>query len=176
MGFDYQPTLSGQFVELRPLLASDYSPLYRIASDPLIWQQHPAPDRYQETVFRTFFDEALASGGALTAIDKSSQKVIGSSRYHAYSEIHSEVEIGWTFLARRHWGGRFNGDMKRLMLKHAFLFVEHVIFLVGTGNIRSQRAIEKIGALREGKRADASGNESYLYQVAREDYVASQPS
>src|SRR5262249_5799612 len=91
--------------------------------------------------------------------------VIGSSRFHGYDEEKSEVEIGWTFLARTHWGGLYNGEMKRLMLRHAFRFVNSVIFLVAPQNLRSQRAVEKIAAVRVGSRPDGSGRESFVYQI-----------
>jgi RimJ/RimL family protein N-acetyltransferase len=163
--FDYQPTLNGQLVQLRPLREDDYRDLYRAASDPLIWEQHPVKDRYQEDMFRAFFREAMDCGGTLLAIDAASGEVIGSSRFHGYDERRSEVEIGWTFLARSHWGGAYNGEMKRLMLRHAFRFVENVILLVAPDNIRSQRAVEKIGGVRAGTRRDAGGRESYLYRI-----------
>lgn len=132
-----------------------------------MWVQHPSSDRYTEPVFTKFFEEALASGGALIAIERSNGRVIGSSRFYGYSEADSEIEIGWTFLARSHWGGRYNGEMKALMLAHAFKYVRSVIFLIGPGNLRSQRAIEKIGAVRDGSRRDATNRESFLYRIRR---------
>ena len=165
MPFDLQPILVGELVELRPLRAEDHPALYAIASDRLIWEQHPEKSRAEEAGFRVFFDEAMASGGALLAIDRSTRQVIGSSRFYGYDEERSEVEIGWTFLARSHWGGRCNGEMKRMMLRHAFRFVRQVVFLIGPENIRSQRAIEKIGAVRMGTRRLDGRGESYLYQI-----------
>jgi N-acetyltransferase len=165
MSFDLQPTLKSELLELRPLRPEDIQDLYAVASDPLIWQQHPSPDRYQEDVFKRFFREALESGGALIAIDLKDGEVIGSSRFHGYNEDRSEIEIGWTFLARSHWGGLYNREMKQLMLRHAFRFVTSVIFLVGTQNLRSQRAMEKIGGVRVGSRPDGNGRESFVYQV-----------
>jgi RimJ/RimL family protein N-acetyltransferase len=147
--FDYQPVLKGELVELRPLRSEDYDDLYAVAADPLIWEQHPARNRHEEAVFQEFFREALASGGALIAVDAETQRVIGSSRFHGYDEASSEVEIGWTFLARSHWGGRYNGELKRLMLEHAFRFVESVIFYIGPDNLRSQRALHKVGGIPE---------------------------
>jgi len=167
MGFELQPMLKGELVELRPLRAEDFDALYAVAGDPLIWEQHPASDRYKPAVFREFFREAMESGGALLATDAKTGKVIGSSRYYAYSEEKSEIEIGWTFLARSHWGGAYNGEMKRLMLEHAFRFVETVIFAIGVTNFRSQKAVEKIGAVRVGARPDAAGRESFVYRIAR---------
>lgn len=140
MSFDLQPILKGDLLELRPLRPTDFHELYAVASDPLIWEQHPIKDRYQEEVFKAFFREALESRGALIAIDSKDSQVIGSSRFHGYEKEKSEIEIGWTFLARSHWGGLYSAEMKQLMLRHAFKFVNSVIFLVGAQNLRSQRA------------------------------------
>jgi RimJ/RimL family protein N-acetyltransferase len=165
MPFDLQPVLKGELLELRPLRPEDFDALFAVASDPLLWEQHPASDRYQEPVFRAFFRDALASGGALLATDARDGRVIGSSRYHGYDATKREVEIGWTFLARSHWGGCYNGEMKRLMLRHAFRFVDRVVFLVGPQNLRSRRAAEKIGGILAGSRSDASGRESVVYEI-----------
>jgi RimJ/RimL family protein N-acetyltransferase len=165
MPFDLQPILKGDLLELRPLRAEDFEELYAVASDPLIWEQHPKSDRYKEEVFREFFRGALESGGAFVVVDSKTGRRIGSTRFHGYDEGRSEVEIGWTFLARSHWGGCFNGEMKRLMLEHAFRFVESVLFIVGPRNLRSQRAVEKIGGVRDGSRADDDGSENFLYRI-----------
>jgi RimJ/RimL family protein N-acetyltransferase len=148
MAFDLQPTLEGESLRLRPLRQDDWEALFAAASDPLIWEQHPAPDRYQEKVFREFFREAMECGGALVVIDRATGRIIGSSRYIDYDANRSEIEIGYTFLTRAYWGGSANREMKDLMLGHAFRFVRHVVFLVGPGNIRSQKAMEKIGGVK----------------------------
>jgi N-acetyltransferase len=160
------PHLVGELVELRPLREDDFAALYAVASDPLIWEQHPVP-RYRADVFREFFAEHLASGGALLALDRRTGAVIGTTRFHGYDPERSEVEIGWTFLARSHWGGAYNAEMKSLMLAHAFRSVETVVFLVHPDNIRSQRSVEKLGAVHIGERLDGSGNRSYAYTIAR---------
>jgi len=164
-GFDAQPTLRGELLELRPLRPADFDALYAAASDPLIWEQHPEPDRWRDDVFRRYFVEQLASGGALVAVDRRTGKVVGMSRFHGYDEERGEVEIGWTFLARSHWGGTYNRELKDLMLTHAFRFVRGVVFLVAPENLRSQRSIEKIGAVRFGSRLDAYGRESFAYRI-----------
>jgi N-acetyltransferase len=165
MPFDRQPSLSGDLVALRPLRPDDFGPLFAVAADPAIWEQHPDRFRYEEERFRTFFHDALASGGALIATDTATGHIIGSSRFHGHDEARSEVEIGWTFLARSHWGGRYNGEMKQLMLQHAFKFVQRVIFLVGPRNVRSQRAVERIGGVRVGSRTDETGVETFVYEI-----------
>jgi RimJ/RimL family protein N-acetyltransferase len=141
--FELQPILEGELLRLRPLRPEDWDDLYAVASDPLIWEQHPIKDRYTEEVFK------------------------GLSRFHGYDKEKSEIEIGWTFLARSHWGGRYNTEMKTLMLQYAFRFVKNVIFLVGSQNVRSQRAVEKIGAVRvgSGPRPDGTGQDSLVYRI-----------
>ena len=127
-----QPTLTGERLLLRPLRPDDWDALYAVASDPLIWELHPAHDRWQEPVFRPFFDDALAKGGALAVIEQASDAIIGSSRFQAYDPADGgSVEIGWTFLARSHWGGSINRELTRLMLAHALQSVARVDFRIG---------------------------------------------
>jgi RimJ/RimL family protein N-acetyltransferase len=143
---DWQPTLDGELVLLRPTTRDDYDEMFAAASDPLIWAGHPAKDRCTEPGFRKYFDGAVESGGALTIIAKATGAIVGCSRYHDYEPERSRVEIGYTFLVRSCWGGAVNGEVKRLMLAHAFRFVDTVQFAIAEDNIRSRRACEKIGA------------------------------
>jgi N-acetyltransferase len=166
--FDRQPVLEGQLVTLRPLREDDYAATFAVASDPLIWAQHPAHDRWQEPVFRQLFAESLASGGALLAIERESGDVMGWSRYHGFDPDASEVEIGWTFLSRKYWGGRYNGEMKRLMLAHALKFVNRVIFVIGKDNRRSRIAVERIGAVFSGPLGGDAAGEKVIYEIRRD--------
>jgi N-acetyltransferase len=175
MSFDRQPVLIGDLLELRPLRAEDFDALFRVAADPLIWEQHPERNRYQEATFRAFFADALDSGGALVAIDRASGKIIGSSRFHGYDPEQGVIEIGWSFLARAYWGGRYNGEMKRLMLEHAFRRVNRVIFVIGPENRRSQRAVEKIGGVRAAT-TTVRGQERVIYELTQALYGRAQPS
>lgn len=140
-----QPVLADAAVTLHPLAPADWPALFAAAADPLLWAGHPAHDRWQAAVFQRFFDDGLASGGALVVRDTATGAVIGSSRYDHARALPGEVEIGWTFLTRSHWGGPANAAMKRLMLGHALASVEQVIFLIGDTNARSRRAMAKIG-------------------------------
>ncbi|MCC6906380.1 MAG: GNAT family N-acetyltransferase [Phycisphaerales bacterium] len=168
MPFDLQPTLQGELVQLRPLREEDWDDLYAVARDPLIWEQHPHHNRWQPGVFRAFFDKGMQSGGALVVIDRATGLLIGSSRFHPHDEQDGgDLEIGWTFLARSHWGGSYNREMKRLMLEHAFKYVDRVMFLVGASNLRSQRAMEKIGAIRTGTRDIEGGLPHVVYHIER---------
>ncbi len=147
---ELQPTLVGKTVIIRPLRPEDWPGLFAAASDPAIWELHPARDRYREPVFREFFETALISKSAFAFVHRPTGSIVGSSRYHGYDPDRSEIEIGWTFLARGHWGGRSNFEIKHLMLGHAFTFVDSVIFWVGADNWRSRRAMEKIGGVQRG--------------------------
>ena len=155
--FELQPVLTGERVVVRPLDASDWEGMFATASDPRIWEQHPATDRYTEPVFRDYFYGAMRSGSAFAFVNLN----------------RSEIEIGWTFLSRAYWGGSYNREIKALMLDHAFRFVDTVVFWVGAENTRSRRAMEKIGGtLRDGiVTREASGDDPYVvYEIARSNY------
>jgi RimJ/RimL family protein N-acetyltransferase len=170
---DFQPTLVGPTVIVRPVTPADWTELFAAASDPDIWKVHPAPDRYTEPVFRKFFDDAIACGKAFVFVDRAANRLIGASRYHDHKPDESEIEIGWTFLARSHWGGATNREVKRLMLDHAFGFVDTVVFWVGEKNFRSQGAMKKIGGvLRPGifERPVSDGTPYVIFEITRERY------
>jgi RimJ/RimL family protein N-acetyltransferase len=157
-------------LKFRLLAADDWEGLFAVASVPLIWELHPARDRYREDVFREFFREALETGSAFVVIDRKTGEIIGSSRYFGFDRSESVVEIGWTFLARAYWGGNYNGELKRLMLDHAFRVVERVVFVIGVTNFRSQKAVEKIGGVRVGRRDEVVPRgviESFVYEIRR---------
>lgn len=173
---DRQPTLVGERVELRPLQESDRDALFEVARDPLIWEQHPIPDRWKPEVFKGFFDEALAKGGALVARDRASGRVAGGSQIRPTPHDPNAVEIGWTYLAREFWGSGFNHEMKRLMLAHAFCSVPRVLFRIGDTNWRSRMAMENIG----GQLTDITEDGEYrgkplrhvVYEITRESFAS----
>ena len=145
MAFDFQPTLVGDLIEVRPVRPDDFDALHAAASDPLIWEVHPDRERWKEENFRKYFDSGIASGSAFVVIERKTGRIIGSSRYHDLKPEESQVEIGFTFLERAYWGGAYNGELKKLMMDHAFHYVRRVVFAVGENNVRSRRAVEKIG-------------------------------
>jgi len=168
MTLDRQPMLEGELVSVRPLRDEDFDALWAISSDPLLWEQHPAKERATAMGFERWFDDARASGGALTVIDRADGQVIGTSRYDHHDPDASEVEIGWTFIARSHWGTPSNADLKRVMLDHAFGSVDTVVFRVHGENLRSQRAVEKLGATRSATELDPRGfGEVVVFRLER---------
>ena len=169
-----QPVISGERVNIRPLKRDDLDALYAVAVDPLIWEQHPAKSRCERATFAMFFQESLDSGGALAIMETAGGQMIGSSRYHGFSAEESVVEIGWSFLARAYWGGIYNREVKDLMLRHAFRYVQGVVFLVDPENLRSQRAVEKIGGCHVGYRLKA-GNRLLVYRIDKDEYFSKSP-
>ncbi|GLK46376.1 MULTISPECIES: GNAT family N-acetyltransferase [Novosphingobium] len=173
-----EPVLEGDRLTLRPLVEADWDALFAVASDPDIWAVHPSHDRWQEPVFRAFFDEALAGGGALAILDRENGAIVGSSRYGAPEvEQPGEIEIGWTFLARRYWGGGYNAEFKRMMLAHALQHFERVIFQVGADNVISRKAMANIGGrLVEGRSRSYERCgvmvEHVIFEITRESFTA----
>ncbi len=169
-----QPTLYGATLCLRPLASTDFETLYQAAADPLIWADHPSKLRYQRPVFEGWFAEALASGGALVVSDRASGEVAGSSRYYDWDQDAGEIAIGYTFLARKYWGGAANAEMKALMLAHAFQAANTVWFHVATENIRSRKAMEKIGGVlshQEIRQLTGGPAEYCFYRIDRESHL-----
>ena len=172
MSPDLQPTLIGESVIVRSLRTEDWPQLFAAASDPLIWELHPQKDRYKEEVFKKFFCDAIETKSAFAFVEKKTASIIGSSRYHGYEPERSEIEIGWTFLVRKHWGGATNRQVKKLMLDHAFTFVNTVVFWVGEQNWRSQRAMEKIGGIRRSGLAfrQSGGSPHVVFEITKTNY------
>ncbi|MCG8374445.1 MAG: GNAT family N-acetyltransferase [Balneolales bacterium] len=140
-----QPILEDDLIVLRPLANNDFEALYQVAKDPLIWEQHPSSDRYKKEVYTAFFAESIESKGAFIVLQKPGNKVIGSTRFKKVKNAEDAIEIGWSFLSRDTWGGTYNKAMKKLMIDYAFQYVEHIIFYIGAQNIRSQKAVQRIG-------------------------------
>ncbi len=147
MAINLQPNLENELVLLRPLKSLDFEALYEVASDPEIWKLHQNPDRYKKEIFTVFFDGAMASKAAFGIIDKKTNTIIGSSRFRLHNTSDEAVEIGWTFLSKAYWGGTYNTSFKNLMIQHAFQYFRYVLFHVDHKNYRSQRAVQKLGAI-----------------------------
>jgi RimJ/RimL family protein N-acetyltransferase len=170
---DFQPTLTGPTVIVRPVTADDWAELFAAGSDPEIWKVHPRSNRYTEPAFRVYFDSAVASKMAFVFVDRVTGRLIGSSRYYGYDAALSEVEIGWTFIVRSHWGGATNREVKRLMLDHAFGFVDTVVFWVGEKNWRSQGAMTKIGGVKRNglfTRELSGATPHFIFEIGKDRY------
>lgn len=140
-----QPILEDDLIILKPLREEHFEVLYKVAKDPLIWEQHTSNDRYEREGFTDFFTDSIESKGAFIIIDKLDGKAIGSTRFNKIKGVESAIEVGWSFLSRDKWGGKYNKSMKTLMIDYALEFVEDVVLYIAKDNIRSQKAVLKIG-------------------------------
>lgn len=170
-----QPVLENEWVKIMPLKSADFEALFVAASDPLIWEQHPNPDRYKREVFEVYFEGAMKSRGAFVVRDARSNEIIGCSRYYDYNEAESMLLIGYTFLVRSHWGTTYNRALKTLMLDYAFRFVNKVQLHIGAMNIRSQKAAEKLGAKKIDEKDVAYHGEplkrNFVYEIGKEEWA-----
>lgn len=176
MNFDLKPILENDLIKVVPLKAEDFESLFTVASDPLIWEQHPNKDRYKREVFENFFKGAMESNGAFIVYDKQTGAIVGSSRYYELNEEQNSVALGYTFIGRQFWGKGHNSALKKLMLDYAFQFVDKVILHIGETNFRSQKAVEKLGAVKIGDLEVAYYGEpvkwNFIYQIDKQNWNA----
>jgi RimJ/RimL family protein N-acetyltransferase len=170
--FEMQPTLCDDLVELRPLAGDDFEPLFAIASDPRIWEQHHTKNKFEKAEFEKFFTKLINSKGAFAIIDKKNNNVIGTCRFYKCNYVKSEIEIGGVFLAREYWGGDWNKSILKLMLEHAYRFVRRVFFLVDYENLRAQASLEKHGAVKSRDRKSSDGKLFHCYIITKESFEA----
>lgn len=172
MGLNLQPkNLTNYAVKLVPLQELDFERLFVVAQDPLIWEQHPNPNRYLLEDFKKYFEGAMLSNGAFVAFDAISNQVVGCTRFYDLNAETKSIKIGYTFISRKFWGTNFNKNMKSLMINYAFEKLENVIFEIGANNFRSQKAIEKIGATKIGEQTIEYYGEkpkmNFIYKVIK---------
>ena len=166
-----QSILHNELVTLIPLQKGDFDELYNIASDELLWEQHPNNDRFKKEVFEEFFNKAIESKGAFKIIDTVSNQIIGSTRFYNYNENLRTIVIGYTFIDRSLWGTNYNSTIKHLMMNYAFQFVENIHFHVGETNFRSQKAVEKLGGKKIGEiKDDTSPKINWIYEITKTSY------
>jgi len=175
MNFDLQPSLENKLIKITPIKKSDFEDLYKVASDPLVWEQHPNKNRYQREVFENFFKGAMESEGAFLVSETETGEVVGSSRYYELDEKNSSVAVGYTFIGRNYWGKGYNAALKKLMFDHAFQYVDQITLHIGETNFRSQKAAEKIGAIKVGEINIAYYGEpvklNFIYQMTKQDWL-----
>lgn len=174
MDFSIQNILENENFKLVPLKEDDFERLFAVASDPKVWEQHPNKDRYKREIFENFFQGAIQSKGAFLILDKTSNEVLGSTRFYDFDEENNSILIGYTFYGTKSWGKNINPQVKKLMLDYIFQFAETVIFHVGKENIRSQKAMEKLGAKKIGEEEIAYFGEApktnVIFEIKKENW------
>lgn len=155
MSFDLRPvTLEGAHVRLEPLAEHHAAGLFAVGRQADDWAYMPRSCFASEVDCRGWVREALAMDDqlAFAIVDSISGRPVGSSRYLNIRPQHRGLEIGWTWLGREWQRTPVNTEAKLLLLGHAFeaLGAIRVEFKTDERNARSQAALERIGAIREG--------------------------
>lgn len=146
---------------------SDFEKLYLVAKDPKIWEQHPENDRWKKSKFSLFFKNGLSNEfGLLIVFDKRDNNFIGSTRFYGYDINNSAIRVGFTFISKEYWGTTVNFHIKKMMLDYAFNFVHNIFFDIGVNNIRSRKAVEKIGA----RLVIDSPTGNVVYRIVKENF------
>jgi len=174
MNFSVQPELKNDKYQLVPLSQGDFEALYKVASDPKVWEQHPNKNRYEREVFENFFKGAIESKGAFKIVEKSSGNILGSTRFYDFDKVKKSIFIGYTFYGTESWGKGINPQIKKLMLDYIFQYVDTVHFHIGKENYRSQISLERLGGKKIAEEEVAYFGEpartNFVYEIKKEDY------
>ncbi len=144
-------------VRLEPLAIRHASDLFAVAQDEEIWRWlYISPptnlDEMQAWITTALAGHASGREFPFAVVDKHSGRAIGSTRYLYIEPAHRHLDIGWTWYGRAYWRTAVNTECKYLLLRHAFdmLGCIRVELTTDLRNERSQQAIERLGATREG--------------------------
>jgi RimJ/RimL family protein N-acetyltransferase len=183
IAMNVQPVvLEGPTLRLEPLVL-EHAPLLWPKSDPEIFRHSLEPPRdASPEAFEDWIRYCLtAPASALwTLFDKATGEAVGNSGYLEIRPPHRALEVGRTWIARSRQGTRVNPESKYLLLCHAFedLGAVRVQLKTDLNNLRSQRAIEKLGAVREGvlrkyqTRSNGYVRDSVMYSILAEEWPA----
>jgi RimJ/RimL family protein N-acetyltransferase len=175
--------LDGNLIRLVEMEVQHLCALETIASNPIIWQNLPVEGWRKDSFRRWAYDslELQKNGQAFVfvVIDQNADKIVGTTRFQDMDRQHNKTDIGWTWYEPTVWGLGHNFEAKKMMMTHAFEVwnVARIGFKVDERNLRSQRALEKIGASREGIirkhmiRPDGTSRNSVLYGMTDEDWL-----
>ncbi|MFD0964095.1 GNAT family N-acetyltransferase [Pseudofulvibacter geojedonensis] len=153
---NYQPILENDFVRLEPLTIKDVNRLILVAQEENLIQHSPSIINSKESLSK-YIEKAISDRVNKTSIPfiiyhKGLNSYLGSTRFGLINNYNKVLHIGWTWISKSIQGTGINQQMKFLMLQYAFevLEFEKVEFKIDERNIRSRKAVEKIGGTLEG--------------------------
>ncbi|GGA60249.1 N-acetyltransferase [Edaphobacter acidisoli] len=176
------PTLEGRKVRLEPMTLAHIPALEKIAFDDRIWRYmtHPVktPADLRAWVEASLQKEAAGTDQPWVTVLKSTNRVIGSTRFLDFDHEHRTTELGNTWLAPEFHGAGINPEAKLLQLTYAFeqLNLNRVALKTHHENLQSQTAMKKIGATYEGTfrnhyiMPDGSLRHSVWFSIIKEDW------
>ncbi len=175
------PILTGRLVVPKPAAEEHAAAL--LASTPATeWAWKPVPKPATVEDMSALLSDVMISpdGGRypLVVVRRSDDLVIGSTTLHTLDFTQRSVEIGWTWLDQRCWGQGYNEDMKHVLLGYCFgpLRLSRVQWTVDGANLRSQRALERLGFVKEGTlrshrvRVDKSRADTVVYSLLADEW------
>jgi len=175
-------TLEGNGVRLEPLAPSHEAGLAAAASDGRLWElwytSVPAPQEVSQYIQSALDGQRAGIMLPFAVRELSTNQIVGSTRYHDIVATIDRVEIGWTWYAASWQRTHVNAACKLLLLSHAFDNLGCAVVGLRTDNFNfaSQRAIERLGAKRDGvlrhhyARRDGSVSDSVMYSILREEW------
>lgn len=175
-------TLLGSTVRLVPLSVDHAEALLPSASDPEVWRWMPRrrPETAEE--MRTMLSEMVANPArrCFAVLRRADDAVIGSTSMYDLDTVHGRAEVGTTWFDRSCWGGPYNAESKLLLFGHGFddLGLVRIALRTDHLNVRSQRAMERLGLVYEGalrshvRRPDGSRRDSMYYSLLADEWPA----
>lgn len=148
--------LTGEKVILQPLTEDYFQKLTEASSEDIIWTYMPVkgsnPEMLLGALTEALHKRDLAEQYPFVVIEKASGRVMGSTRFLQLNETHRSLEIGYTWYQTEYWGKGFNEECKYLLLQYSFEILKtiRVQIITSDKNVRSKRAIERIGGIPEG--------------------------
>ncbi|RIE03417.1 N-acetyltransferase [Cohnella faecalis] len=161
-----------------PLEMEHVLPLYDCSKNPEIWANYPTKINSVEAM-KSFVQKAIEGRERrdqfpFAVYDKELQEYVGSTRFLRISEENNNLNIGSTWYCPKVWRTRVNTETKYLMLKYAFEFLHtvRVEIITTTENTRSQKAIERLGAVKEGVLRKKYNNMDYvIYSITNDEWL-----
>ncbi|KIY22654.1 GNAT family N-acetyltransferase [Mesobacillus subterraneus] len=179
---DKKVTLEGKTVKLVSMDSSQLDGLWEAGQNQSIWEFTSAKvtnkGEMKKVVESAIAEKEKGTQIPFVVLDKKTGKIVGSSRFLDISELHNTLEIGWTWYSPEYWRTSVNTETKLLMLQHAFenRGVNRVQFCTDSRNVRSQTAIARLGAQREGVLrkhriiADGYIRDTVVYSILKEEW------
>lgn len=174
--------LTGERVKLVPMEIDHIDGLFAAAQDPRIWDYMFAKvetvDDMKRIVKEALSAKEIGLEFPFTVIDRTTDQIVGSTRFLNIATAHRRLEIGWTWYHPSVWRTRVNTECKYLLLRHCFetLGAFRVEFKTDARNVRSRRAIERLGAVKEGIlrkhriNQDGSNGDTVIYSIVLDEW------
>lgn len=175
-------SLEGITISLMPLEVKHKEELFEVLKSPEVWKYSwrkvSTVEDIEQILMIAVHNKKIGKHIPFIVKDKLNGQVLGTTQICSIDQVNRNVEIGWTWLSPNVWRTKVNTECKFLLLKYCFeeLKVNRVQFSVSGENIRSQKAVERIGATKEGTfpkhkvKADGTIQDNIFYSIINEEW------